>query len=108
MLFSQKQCQTCPLHSQRTASSKCRMVSLHPDESLLQELRQRQTTALDRLKLRERISVEHSLAHIGQWQGVQARYLGWRKNLFDLGRMAVVHNLHVLSTIFTERQLISV
>ena len=73
----------------------------------MQEFRQRQTTALDRPKLRERISVEHSLAHIGQWQGVQARYLGWRKNLFDLRRMAVVHNFHVLSRIFTEGQLIS-
>jgi len=37
--FPQKQCQTCPLQSQCTASSKFRSVSLHPDESLLQELR---------------------------------------------------------------------
>jgi hypothetical protein len=92
---------------QFTASFKCRTVSIHPDESLLQELRQRQTTALGRQKLRERINVEHSLAHIGQWQGVQARYLGLRKNLFDLRRMAVVHNLHVWARIFTARQLIS-
>jgi hypothetical protein len=105
--FPQKQCQTCGLHSQCTASSKCRTVSIHPDESLLQELRQRQTTALGRHKLRERVSVEHSLAHIGQWQGTQARYLGLRKNLFDLRRMAVVHNLHVLARIFTQNQLIS-
>ena len=105
--FPQKQCQTCGLHSQCTASSKCRTVSIHPDESLLQELRQRQTTALGRQKLRERVSVEHSLAHIGQWQGTQARYLGLRKNLFDLRRMAVVHNLHVLARIFTESQQVS-
>ena len=31
------------------------------------------------------------------WQGDQARYIGLRKNLFDLRRMAVVHNLHVLA-----------
>jgi hypothetical protein len=39
--------------------------------------------------------VEHSLAHIGRWQGRHARYRGTRKNLFDLRRYAIVHNLHV-------------
>ncbi len=43
------------------------------------------------------VSVEHCLAQIGQWQGDQARYIGLRKNLFDLRRMAIVHNLHVLA-----------
>lgn len=42
-------------------------------------------------------AVEHTLAHISQWQGDKARYIGLRKNLFDLRRMAVVHNLHVLA-----------
>jgi hypothetical protein len=32
-----------------------------------------------------------------KWQGEQARYLGLRKNVFDLRRMAIVHNLHVLA-----------
>ena len=41
------------------------------------------------------------LSHIGRWQGDQARYVGTRKNLFDLRRTAVVHNLHVLAKIFT-------
>jgi len=40
--------------------------------------------------------VEHTLAHIGHWQGDRARYWGARKNLFDLRRCAVVHNLHVI------------
>jgi hypothetical protein len=31
------------------------------------------------------------------WQGRRARYLGTRKNLFDLRRVAVVHNLHVIA-----------
>jgi hypothetical protein len=44
---------------------------------------------------------EHSLSHIGRWQGQQARYVGCRKNLFDLRRTAVVHNLHILAKIFT-------
>jgi len=105
--FPEKTCQVCPLRSKCTASPKGRSISIHPDESLLQELRERQTTSSGRQKLRERVSVEHSLATIGQWQGKQARYGGLRKNLFDLRRMAVVHNLHVLARIFTERQPIS-
>ena len=63
----------------------------------MQELRQRQTTKAGRAKLRERVAVEHSLAQIGQWQSDRARYIGTRKNLFDLRRMAVVHNLHVIA-----------
>jgi len=57
-------------------------VTIHPDERLLWELRQRQLTPLGRAKLRERIAVEHTLAHIGHWQGRRARYRGSRKNLF--------------------------
>lgn len=33
--------------------------------------------------------------------GEQASYVGSRKNLFDLRRTAVVHNLHFLAKIFT-------
>ncbi|BBD58237.1 putative transposase [Nostoc sp. HK-01] len=76
-------------------------VSIHPDEPLFQELKQRQFTSAGRAKLRERVAVEHSLSHIGRWQTDQARYVGSRKNLFDLRRTAVVHNLHVLAKIFT-------
>ena len=65
-------------------------------ERLLEELRQRQQTPTGRAKLRERVGVEHTLAHIGHWQGDRARYWGLRKNLFDLRRCAVVHNLHVI------------
>jgi len=97
--FPQEQCQTCPLRSQCTQSKLGRSISIHADESLLVELRERQITESGRAKLRERVSVEHTLAHIGQWQGDRARYIGLRKNLFDLRRMAVVHNLHVLARI---------
>jgi len=72
-------------------------VSIHPDEALLAELRQRQHTPEGRAKLRERVQVEHVLAHVGHWQGRRARYRGTRKNLFDLRRVAVVHNLHVIA-----------
>jgi len=95
--FPQQQCEVCPLRSRCTSSVKGRSVSIHPDESLLQELRQRQHSQPGRAQLRERVAVEHSLARIGQWQGDRARYLGIRKNLFDLRRLAVVHNLHVIA-----------
>jgi hypothetical protein len=72
-------------------------VAIHPDEALLAELRQRQHTPAGRAKLRERVAVEHALAHVGHWQGRRARYTGTRKNLFDLRRAAVVHNLHAIA-----------
>src|SRR5881275_3207207 len=90
-------CVQCPLQAQCTTSPKGRSVSIHPDEALLVELRQRQLTPAGRAQLRERVAVEHTLAHIGHWQGERARYRGLRKNLFDLRRCAVIHNLHVLA-----------
>ena len=57
----------------------------------------RQLAPLGRAKLRGRMAVEHALAHIGRWQGRRARSRGLRKNLFDLRRSAVVHNLHVIA-----------
>ena len=95
--FPKEICAQCPLQNQCTTSSKGRSVSIHPDEALLLELRQRQQTPQGRAKLRERVAVEHTLAHVGRWQGRRARYCGLRKNLFDLRRCAVVHNLHVLA-----------
>jgi hypothetical protein len=90
-------CASCPLRDRCTNSRTGRSVSVHPDEKLLIELRERQLTVVGRTQLRQRVAVEHTLAHIGQWQGNKARYFGSRKNLFDLRRMAVVHNLHVLA-----------
>jgi transposase len=95
--FPKNTCAKCPLQTQCTTSLKGRSVSIHPDEALLIELRQRQQTPQGRAKLRERVAVEHTLAHVGRWQGRRARYRGVRKNLFDLRRCAVVHNLHVLA-----------
>jgi len=96
--FPKATCAACPLRQRCTASSNGRSVSIHPDEELLAELRQRQQTPDGRAKLRERTKVEHALAHIGHWQGRRARYLGTRKNLFDLRRVAVVHNLHIIAS----------
>jgi transposase len=90
-------CAACPLQPRCTTSARGRSVHIHPDERLLAELRERQHTPQGRAKLRERIAVEHTLAHVGHWQGRRARYSGLRKNLFDLRRCAVVDNLHVVS-----------
>jgi Transposase DDE domain/Transposase domain (DUF772) len=95
--FPKDACAACPLRTRCTASSNGRSVAIHPDEALLAELRQRQQDPDGRAKLRERVAVEHTLAHVGHWQGRRARYLGTRKNLFDLRRVAVVHNLHVIA-----------
>ncbi len=95
--FPKDTCAQCPLQTQCTTSVKGRSVSIHPDEALLIELHQRQQTPQGRDQLRERVAVEHTLAHVGRWQGRRARYRGVRKNLFDLRRCAVVYNLHVLA-----------
>jgi hypothetical protein len=95
--FPQHACAACPLRQRCTASPSGRSVAIHPDEALLAELRQRQQAPAGRAKLRERTQVEHALAHVGHWQGRRARYRGTRKNLFDLRRVAAVHNLHVIA-----------
>jgi len=95
--FPKDTCAACALRARCTASSNGRSVSIHPDEALLAELRQRQQTPQGRAELRERTAVEHALAHVGHWQGRRARYRGVRKNLFDLRRVAVVHNLHIIA-----------
>ena len=95
--FPRDTCTACPLRQRCTSSPAGRSVSIHPDELLLTQLRQRQATPAGRAELRERVKVEHALAHIGHWQGRRARYRGARKNLFDLRRVAVIHNLHVIA-----------
>ena len=97
MQFPAASCRVCPLRERCTRSAEGRSVSIHPDEKLMEELRERQLTPHGRAKLRERTAVEHGLAHVGYWQGDRARYLGVRKNLLDLRRVAVVHNLHVIA-----------
>lgn len=95
--FPAAACGTCPVRERCTRSAQGRSVTIHPDERLLAELRERQLTPQGRAQLRERTAVEHGLAHVGYWQGDRARYRGVRKNLLDLRRTAVVHNLHVIA-----------
>jgi hypothetical protein len=97
--FPAATCAGGALRPRCTTSASGRRVSMHPDEALWQELRERQQTPQGRAKWRERVAVEHALAHVGRWQGHRARSCGVRKKVFDLRRCAVVHNLHGLMSL---------
>jgi hypothetical protein len=49
-----------------------------------------------RARLRERVGVEHRLAHLVRRQGRRARYRGVRRNLFDLRRASAIQNLEAI------------
>ena len=72
--FPAIECAIFPQRSGCTNSKRGRTVSIHPDEALMQELPERQPTAIGRKNLRKRTTVEHSRAHIRHWQGNRARY----------------------------------
>lgn len=96
--FDPTTCDACTLRSQCTSAcpGNGRSVSIHDDEPLQKRLRIMSKSPAGRQRFRERVSVEHSLAHIGQRQGRRARYFGTRKNLFDLRRAAMVQNLEIV------------
>ena len=97
--FDPEVCGPCPLRAQCTqaASGRGRTVSMGDNEALQKKLRKLQTSRSGRAKLRERVGVEHRLAHLSNRQGPRARYLGTRKNTFDLRRLAAVQNLETIS-----------
>ncbi|MGE5293156.1 MAG: hypothetical protein ACM3ML_39420 [Micromonosporaceae bacterium] len=64
-----------PVPSLRRGVAKDRRINVEDPE-----MRQRQQTPAGRAKLRERVKVEHALAHAGHWQVRRARYRGTRKN----------------------------
>jgi hypothetical protein len=66
------------------------------DERLQQRLRKHLTTPRGRARLRDRVSVEHGLAHLVRRQGRRARYRGVRRNLFDLRRTSAIQNLEAI------------
>jgi hypothetical protein len=95
--FPEETCASCERRSQCTAAKKGgRSIAIHPQEKLLLQLRQRRATREGRAQLRQRVTVEHSLAAIAAIQGPRARYKGIRKNSLDLRRCAAVANLQVL------------
>lgn len=93
--FSPDDCALCPLRDQCTSAneSRGRTVSIAPDERFQQRMRKKSKTKRGRQQFRDRVAVEHRLAHISQRQGNRARYRGTRKNLYDLRRAAAIQNL---------------
>jgi hypothetical protein len=93
--FDPEQCGSCRLRSQCTfsASGRGRTVQIAKDERLQHRLRKLQASPQGRERLRERVGIEHHLAHLAARQGPKARYKGCRKNLFDLRRAAAIQNL---------------
>lgn len=91
--FAAGTCQACALQSACTTSTTGRSITIHPQEALLQRLRVAQREPTGRAQLRQRTTVEHSLARVDQIQGPRARYKGTRKNTLDVRRAAVVTNL---------------
>lgn len=96
--FSPKKCDGCPVRSLCTEAKLGigRTIHIADNEPLQKKLRKLQQTNAGRARLRERVAIEHRLAHVTRRQARRARYLGARKNLFALRRAAVVHNLQVL------------
>lgn len=94
--FSSPVCRACPIRDQCIPDTytRGRVITLHPHEALLQELRDLKASPEGRRKLRLRVVVEHRLAHHVRRQGRRARYIGLRKNTFDSRRVAAVENLH--------------
>lgn len=87
-------CQACLQRAACTTATRGgRSIAIHAQEAFLQALRETQHQPEGRAHLRQRTTVEHSLARIEQIQGPKARYKGTRKNTLDLRRVAVVANL---------------
>jgi hypothetical protein len=95
--FPEGACAACALRDGCTTAS-ARSIAVHREEQMLVELRARQKTPDGRAALRRRTVVEHCLARVGHGQGRRARYLGARKNLYDVRRHAAIANLHVAAT----------
>jgi len=102
--FDPEICGCCTRRSECTqaTSGKGRSVSIARDEALQKKLRKLQDSTSGRETLRARVAVEHSLAHVAARKGARARYLGTRKNLFDLRRAAAIQNLEALQRLHRE------
>ena len=96
--FDPALCDRCTQRAQCTTAAlgHGRSVTIAENEPLQQRLRKQMQTSTGRAALRERTIIEHKLAHISQRQGNNARYVGIRKNTFDLRRASAIQNLETL------------
>jgi Transposase DDE domain/Transposase domain (DUF772) len=95
--FDPEACGACNLRPKCTqaATGRGRTVTMGDDETLQKRLRSRLHSRAGREQLRERVGVEHRLAHLANRQGPKARYIGTRRNLFALRSLSSVQNLEV-------------
>src|SRR5207245_1280203 len=84
----------CPLRIICTSAAlgHGRTLSIAADEPLQRRLRNLSASRSGRASQRQRVAIEHRLAHHAQKQGRFARYLGLRKNLLDSRRHAAILN----------------
>ena len=96
--FDPDGCSACTLRERCTHSSsgRGRTDKISDDEHLQQRLRKLQSTSTGRSRLRKRTGIEHRLSHIAARKGPRARYIGVRKNLYDLRRAASIQNLETI------------
>ena len=85
------------MHCQKPGARNPRAVQINAQEALLQTLVHRQATPEGRATTRERTTIEHILAHVVFRQGDKARYVGTRKNTYDLRRTAAIMNLQTIA-----------
>jgi Transposase DDE domain/Transposase domain (DUF772) len=97
--FDPEACGPCARRANCTqaSSGKGRSVTMGDDEALQKRLRRLQSTKSGRARLRQRVPVEHRLAHIANRQGPHARYRGTRRNNFDLRRLGAIQNLEAVA-----------
>lgn len=96
--FPADTCRVCPLRAKCTdaAPDRGRSVAIADNELLQHRLRKQAATPAGRQELRERVPVEHRQAHTCRRQGRHARYIGSRKNEFDLRRASAISNFEVI------------
>ncbi len=96
--FPNPTCRDCSqrMQCQKPDARQGRTLTISPNEPLLQHLIVQSETADGRQRLRERVPVEHALAHQRSRQERFARYRGVAKNDFDAQRIAAVNNLQTI------------
>lgn len=83
-------CDLCPLRSQCVSARRGRVVTLHPQEGLLQAARDFQSSEAAAPYRQLRQTVEHRIARLVQLGLRQARYVGRWKTAFQLHMAATV------------------
>jgi len=96
-VFAPELCAACPLRAQCTRGKGGRTVHIHPQEALLQQARELQTSPAFAEARKRRQVVEHRIARLVQLGIRQARYFGRTKTLFQLCLAATVANLTLLA-----------